>query len=34
MFEKVDKKVLKVQTGGVNEEIKYLKSKSITEQTI
>ena len=31
IFEKVDKKVLKVQTDRVNEAIKYLKSKSITE---
>ena len=31
MFKKVDKKVLKVQTDSVNEAIKYLKSKSITE---
>ena len=31
MFKKVDKKVLKVQTDRVNEAIKYLKSKSITE---
>ena len=31
MFKKVDKKVLKVQTDRVNETIKYLKSKSITE---
>ena len=31
IFKKVDKKVLKVQTEGVNEVIKYLKSKSITE---
>ena len=31
MFKKVDKKVLKVQTNRVNEAIKYLKSKSITE---
>ena len=31
MFNKVDKKVLKVQTDRVNEAIKYLKSKSITE---
>ena len=31
MFKKVDKKVLKVQTDTVNEAIKYLKSKSITE---
>ena len=31
MFKKVDKKVLKVQTDRVNEVIKYLKSKSITD---
>ena len=31
MIKKVDKKVLKVQTDRVNEVIKYLKSKSITE---
>ena len=31
MFKKVDKKVLKFQTHRVNEAIKYLKSKSITE---
>ena len=31
MFKEVDKKVLKVQTDRVNEAIKYLKSKSITE---
>ena len=31
MFKKVDKKVLKFQTDRVNEAIKYLKSKSITE---
>ena len=31
MFKKVDRKVLKVQTNSVNEAIKYLKSKSITE---
>ena len=31
MFKKVDKKFLKVQTDRVNEVIKYLKSKSITE---
>ena len=31
MFKKVDKKVLKVQTDRLNEAIKYLKSKSITE---
>ena len=31
MFKKVDKKVLKFQTDRVNEVIKYLKSKSITE---
>ena len=31
MFKKVDKKVLKVQTNRVNEAMKYLKSKSITE---
>ena len=31
MIKKVDKKVLKVQTDRVNEAIKYLKSKSITE---
>ena len=31
MFKKVDKKVLNVQTDRVNKAIKYLKSKSITE---
>ena len=31
MFKKVDKKVLKVQTDRLNEAIKHLKSKSITE---
>ena len=31
MFKKVDKKVLNVQTDRVNEAIKYLKSKIITE---
>ena len=31
LFKKVDKKTLKVQTDGVNDVIKYLKSKSITE---
>ena len=31
LFKKVDKKTLKVQTDGVNDAIKYLKSKSITE---
>ena len=31
MFEKVDKKVLNVQTNRVNEVIKYLKSKCTTE---
>ena len=31
MFKKVDRKVLKVQTDRVNEAIKYLKSKNITE---
>ena len=31
LFKKVDKKFLKVQTDKVNEAIKYLKSKSITE---
>lgn len=31
MFKKVDKKILKVQTDGVNEAIKHMKSKSITE---
>ena len=31
MFKKVDKKVLKVQTGRVSKAIKYLKSKSITK---
>ena len=31
MFKKVDRKVLKVQTNRVNEAIKYIKSKSITE---
>ena len=31
MFMKVDKKALKVPTDGVNEAIKYLKSKNITE---
>ena len=32
MFKKKVKKVLKVQTNRVNEEIKYLKGKSITER--
>ena len=32
MFKKVDKKVLKVHTDRVDEAIKYLKSKSITER--
>ena len=31
IFKKVDQKVLKIQTNTVNEAIKYLKSKSITE---
>ena len=31
MFKKVDKKLLKIQTDRVNESIKHLKSKSITE---
>ena len=31
MFEKVDKKVLNVQTNRVSEAIKYLKSKCTTE---
>ena len=31
MFKKVDRKVLKSQTDKINEAIKYLKSKSITE---
>ena len=31
IFKKVDQKVLKIQTNRVNEVIKYLKSKSITE---
>ena len=31
MFKKIDKKTLKVQTDGVNEAIKYFKSKNITE---
>ena len=31
IFKKVNKKVLKVQTDIVNEAIKYLKSKGITE---
>ena len=31
MFNKVDKKTLKVQTDNVNYAIKYFKSKSITE---
>ena len=31
MFKKVDRKVLKFQTDRINEAIKYLKSKSITE---
>ena len=31
MSETLDKKFLKVQTDRVNEAIKYLKSKSITE---
>ena len=29
MFKKVDKKTLKVQTDGVNDVIKYFKSKNI-----
>ena len=33
ILKKVDKKVLKVQTDSVNEAIKYLKSKSITEKS-
>ena len=32
MLKKVDKKVLEVQTDRVNEAIRYLKSKSITEE--
>ena len=32
MFKKVEKKVLRVQRDRVNEAIKYLKSKSITQQ--
>ena len=28
MFKKVDKKTLKVQTGGVNDVIKYFKNKN------
>ena len=31
MFNKVDKKTLKVQTDRVNDAIKYFKSKNITE---
>ena len=31
MLKEMDKKILKVLTGRVNEVIKYLKSKSITE---
>ena len=31
LFKKVYKKTLKAQTDGVNDVIKYLKSKSITE---
>ena len=31
MFKKVEKKTLKVQTGRVNDAIKYFKRKSITE---
>ena len=31
IFKKKDQKVLKIQTNRVNEAIKYLKSKSITE---
>ena len=31
MFKKVGKKILKVQTDRLNEAIKHLKSKSITE---
>ena len=31
MFKKVEKNVLKAQTDRVNEAIRYLKSKSITE---
>ena len=31
MFKNVNKKVLKVQTDRVNDTIKYLKSKNITE---
>ena len=34
MFKKMNKKVLMVETDRVNKAIKYLKSKSITEQTI
>ena len=32
IFKKVEKKLLKSQTNWVNEAIKYLKSKSITEK--
>ena len=31
IFKRLFKKIFKVQKGGVNEAIKYLKSKSITE---
>ena len=31
LFKKVDRKTMKVQTDGVNDAIKYFKSKSITE---
>ena len=31
IFKKVDQKVLKIQINRVNEAIKFLKSKSITE---
>ena len=31
MFKKVDKKTIKVPTVGVNDAIKYFKSKNITE---
>ena len=31
IFKKVDQKVLKIQINRVNEVIKFLKSKSITE---
>ena len=31
LFKKVKKKLLKTQTNWVNEAVKYLKSKSITE---